>query len=152
MISGRADFEAKSVHDPSVLVISSSRLQWISISWKVGENTDGWAPSQNFCFGRSAVWAGEFAFLTSSQVMLRLVQGPHFENHSLNLREHEDSKSKREKSEKTLPDPSGFEKGKKASISQDWTKSFHVISVGVLEFQPHSRAPSTESMSTYKSN
>ena len=45
-------------------------------------NTGGWAPFPEFLDEK--VWGGaqEFAFLTSSQVMLRLlVQRPHSENH-----------------------------------------------------------------------
>ena len=67
------------------------------------------------------MWVGEFALVLSSQeTLMLLVQGPHFANHctmsyfllsnpcSLDRRGHQDSKSTREKSEKTLPDPSGL--------------------------------------------
>lgn len=58
VISGRANFEARSVHDPPVLLISKFLTLVDQNSWKVGENIDGWAPAQNFWFSQYVVWQG----------------------------------------------------------------------------------------------
>lgn len=64
---------------------------------------------------------------------MQLVQGPHFENYSLNLREHEDSKSKREKSEKTLPDLSGLWKKRKHQFPRTGPR----VSMSFLSLSPN---------------
>lgn len=111
-------------------------------------------PTQNFWFLRSAGWAGEFAFLTLSQVTLMLsVWRLHFENHcsvsyfllwnpwASHLRDTEIPRVKErfwENAARSL----WLVKGKKASISQDWTKSFHVVPACVgapVPFQSASR-------------
>ena len=54
----------------------------IRMMWRVGKNTDYWAPGASDSVGLG--FSPQLTSLTSSQVMLtQLDQGPHFENHCI---------------------------------------------------------------------